>query len=78
MRCAPRNARPLRALAAEKNLLRMPDSGLVGQEPSVLRLFFREGFMPETDGDLRRCLRAIEKHGDRSAYVQARRLEKCL
>jgi len=40
--------------------------------------FVRDGFMPKTRGDFRRCLALLAKHGDRATYVLSRRLVKCL
>jgi len=40
--------------------------------------FLRSDFVPETRDDLLRCLHLLARHGDRTTFVLARKLEKCL
>ncbi len=40
--------------------------------------FLRDDFVPRTHDELRRCLNALTRHGDRATYVLARKLLKCL
>ncbi len=40
--------------------------------------FLRADMVPETREDLARCLRLLARHGDRTTFVRARKLQKCL
>lgn len=40
--------------------------------------FLRADLVPETRDDLVRCLRLMERHGDRATFVLARKLQRCL
>ena len=52
--------------------------GLWAQNRLLCGWFLRKNFDPQTDDDLVRCARLLEKHGDRQTYVTVRKLMKCL
>lgn len=48
------------------------------QNQSQCAWFMRGDFVPETKDDLLRCLQKLALNGDRTTYVKARKLIKCL
>ena len=53
-------------------------SRLASRNQTTCLWFLRESFVPDTEELALRALDAIQRHGDRESYIQARRLKEWL